>query len=100
MCGLATCFFVQLLGIKASKKAINDLLADAGAGEAGEVGYDAFVHIMTTQLLSPDLDQGSERIPASTAKAQGPVLSFDTKVTEYRRQAVAAWAPEHKPPFR
>ncbi|DBA72948.1 TPA: hypothetical protein ACH3X2_009899 [Trebouxia sp. C0005] len=78
----------KLLGIKASKKAINDLLADAGAGEAGEVGYDAFVHIMTTQLLSPDLDQGSERIPASTAKAQGPVLSFDTKVTEYRRKKI------------
>ncbi len=85
MYGLATCLFVQLLGIKASKKAIKEMLADAGAGESGEVGYDAFVQIMTTQLLSPELDQGSERTPASTAKAQGPVLSFDTKVNEYRR---------------
>ena len=94
MYGLATCLVLQLLGIKASKKAINEMLADAGAGESGEVGYDAFVQIMTTQLLSPDLDQASERPakgPASTA--QGPVLSFDTKVNEYRRQAVAAWAP-------
>jgi hypothetical protein len=76
---------VQLLGIKASKKAIKEMLADAGAGESGEVGYNAFVQIMTTQLLSPELDQGSECTPASTAKAQGPVLSFDTKVNEYRR---------------
>jgi len=83
--GLATCLYLQLLGIKASKKAINEMLADAGAGESGEVGYDAFVQIMTTQLLSPDLDQGSQRTPASTVKAQGPVLSFDTTVNEYRR---------------
>ncbi len=84
MYGLATCLFVQLLGIKASKKAIKEMLADAGAGKSGEVEYDAFVQIMTTQLLSPEL-QGSERTSASNAKAQGPVLSFDTKVNEYRR---------------
>ena len=85
MYGLATCLFVQLLGIKASKKAIKEMLADAGAGESGEVGYDAFVQIMTTQLLSPELDQGSERTPASTARAQRPVLSSETKVNQYRR---------------
>ena len=83
--GLVTCLFLQLLGIKADKKAINEMLADAGAGKSGEVGYDAFVQIMTTKLLSSDLDQGSERTPASTAKAQGCLLSFDTKINEYRR---------------
>ncbi|KAL0031219.1 hypothetical protein WJX77_010216 [Trebouxia sp. C0004] len=80
--------FRRLLGIKASKKAINEMLANAGAGESGEVGYDAFVQIMTTQLLSPNLDQGSAHTPAGTAEAQGPVLSFDTKVNEYRRKKI------------
>lgn len=54
------------------------MLTDAGADASGEVGYDAFVQIMTAQLLSPN--------PANTTQ-RSAALSFDTTVNEYRRYA-------------
>ena len=81
---------MQLLGIKASQKAIKEMLAEAGADESGEVGYDAFVRIMTAQLLSPNPNTGSKHTATGAVQTQGPILSFDTTINEYRRYSSAA----------
>ena len=70
-----TCL-LHLLGIKASQQEIKQMLIQAGADESGEVGYDAFVQIMTAQLLSPNPANSTQRSVA---------LSFDSTVNEYRR---------------
>ena len=67
---------LQLLGMKASNKEMKQMLVEAGADESGEVGYNAFVRIMTAQLLSPSQGTTTQRSAA---------LSFDTTVNEYRR---------------
>lgn len=66
------------------------MLADAGADESGEVGYDAFVRIMTTQLRSPDPNTGPKRTASGGVQGLGPILSFDITVNEYRRYRSAA----------
>ena len=76
--------YVQLLGIKASKRDIKEMLSNAGADDSGEIGYDAFVQIMTTQLLSAKPAQPSNH-PAQDTNNHVAVLSFDTIISEYRR---------------
>lgn len=68
------------------------MLSDAEADESGEVGYDAFVQIMTAQLLPRDPNAASKHRASGAVNGQGPVLSFDTTVNEYRRcDIVASW---------
>lgn len=47
-------FLAQLLGIKASKQKIADMLEKAGADEASELDPEAFTRIMTGVLTKSD----------------------------------------------
>lgn len=75
---------MQLLAIKATRREIEAILVAAGAeDEGGEIGYDAYVQAMSTQLFTGlSQNQGQSASGASTA---GGLLSFDMQVNEYKR---------------
>lgn len=75
---------VQLLGIKASKSTIDKMIADAGADESGEVGYEAFVAMMEPILSAKDVPT-SDIADVQPVVKSGSVVSFETTINEYRR---------------
>lgn len=74
---------MQLLAIKATRKEIEAMLVSAGAEEDGEIGYDAYVQAMSTQLFTGLSKQ--KRASGTGANTDGGLLSFDTQVNEYKR---------------
>ena len=78
---------MQLLGIKASMSAINNMIVEAGADESGEVGYDAFVAMMEPILFVHDMGLSHVQATQHAVKSQSAV-SFETSINEYRRLAL------------
>lgn len=75
---------MQLLAVKASRRQIEAVLVAAGAAdESGEIGYDAYVQAMSTQLFT-GLSR-KKKVAGDSANSEGGLLSFDTQVNKYKR---------------
>ena len=78
-------YALQLLGTKATNSTIQKMVADAGANESGEVGYNDFVAMMAP-ILSCNVAEPSSSTKATQAVVKsGPAVSFDMSINEYRR---------------
>ncbi|KAL3159434.1 hypothetical protein ABBQ38_009861 [Trebouxia sp. C0009 RCD-2024] len=78
----------ELLGIKATNATIQKMIADAGANESGEVGYNDFVAMMAPILSCKIAEPSSRGKAAQTVVKSGSAVSFDTSINEYRRKKI------------